>query len=63
MIKKTLLIILTVLTLQSCNIGTSGTWENDNIDKDKKEQIKVLNDKLFKAIISNDVAGGKVFNV
>lgn len=59
MIKKTLLIILTVLTLQSCNLGTSGTWENDNIDKDKKEQIKVLNDKLFKAIISNDVAGVK----
>lgn len=59
MIKKTLLIILTVLTLQSCNVGTSGTWKNDNIDKDKKEQIKVLNDKLFKAIISNDVAGVK----
>ena len=60
MIQKTILLILTVLTLQSCNVGTSGTWKNDNIDKDKKEQIKVLNDKLFKAITTNDVAGVKV---
>lgn len=59
MIQKTLLLILTVLTLQSCNLGTSGTWKNDNIDKDKKEQIKVLNDKLLKAIISNNVPGIK----
>lgn len=59
MIQKTLLFILTVLTLQSCNVGTSGTWKNDNIDKEKKEQIKVLNNKLFKAITNNDVAGVK----
>lgn len=60
MMQKTILLILTVLTLQSCNVGTSGTWKNDNIDKDKKEQIKVLNDKLFKAITSNDLDGVKV---
>ena len=59
MIRKTLLLILTVLTLQSCKLGASGTWKNENIDKDKKEQIKNLNDKLFKAITSNDVAGVK----
>lgn len=59
MIQKILLLILTVLTLQSCNLGTSGTWRNDNIEKDKREQIKILNDKLFKAIISNDVTGVK----
>lgn len=59
MIQKTLLLILTVFTLQGCNYGTSGTWKNENIDKDKKEQIKILNDKLFKAIISNDIAGVK----
>lgn len=56
MLPKTLLIILTVLTFQSCNLGTSGTWKNDNIDKNKREQIKKLNDKLFNAIINNDVA-------
>lgn len=59
MIKKVILIILTVLTLQSCNLGTSGTWKNSNIDYDKREQIKTLNDKLFKAITNNDVAGVK----
>jgi hypothetical protein len=65
MIQKVLLIILTVLTFQSCNLGTSGTpgisgtWKNDNIDRNKREEIKILNDKLFKAIISNDVAGVK----
>lgn len=55
----TLLLILTVLTFQRCNFGTFGTWKNDNINKDKREQIKVLNDKLLKAITSNDVAGVK----
>ena len=40
--------------LQSCQIGTSGIWKNDNIEKEKKAQVKVLNDKLFKAIKSND---------
>jgi len=59
MIQKIVLLILTVLTHQSCNTGTSGTWKNDNIDKDKKEQIKIINDKLFKAVVSNDVAAVK----
>ncbi len=55
MIQRTLLILLTVFTIQSCKLGTSGTWKNDNIDKDTKEQIKALNDKLFKAITTNNV--------
>ena len=59
MIQRTLLIILTVLTIQSCNLSTSGTWKNDHIEKDTREQIKILNDKLFKAITSNDVTGVK----
>lgn len=54
-ILRTLLILLTVLTIQSCKLGNSGIWKNDNIDKDTKEQIKVLNDKLFKAITTNNV--------
>ena len=59
MIQKTFVIILAIFVLQGCSFGTSGTWENDNIEKDKKEQIKILNDNLFKAIINNDVAGIK----
>jgi hypothetical protein len=57
--QKTLLFILTVLICQSCHLGTSGTFKNDNISQDKREQIKTLNDKLFKAIINNDVSAVK----
>ena len=56
---KLLLIILTIVIFQSCKLGTSGTWKNDNIDKDKREQISILNDRLFKGIISNDPAAVK----
>ncbi len=56
---KTILLILTLFILQSCNFGGSGIWKNDNIDKDKKEQIKIINDKLFNAIKSNNIDGVK----
>lgn len=55
MIQRTLLILLTVLTIQSCKLGTSETSKNENIDKETKEQIKTLNDKLFTAITTNNV--------
>lgn len=53
-----LTIFLTVLTFQSCNlgVGTNATWKNENINQEKKEQIKILNDRLFTAITSNDVS-------
>ncbi|WP_281632792.1 hypothetical protein [Flavobacterium luteolum] len=57
MIRKALLVLISIFLLQSCNVGTSGTWKNESIEKDKKEEIKLLNDKLFKAIMSNDVKG------
>jgi len=57
MIRKILLLFVSILLLQSCNIGTSGTWKNESIEKDKKEEIKLLNDKLFKAIMNNDAKG------
>lgn len=50
-----IIVILIVAATQSCNIGTSGTWKNENIKQEKREQIKELNDKLFKAIINKDV--------
>jgi hypothetical protein len=59
MIKKLLLIVVSIFGLQSCNVGGSRVWKNENIDKEKREQIKALNDKLFKSIINNDVVGTK----
>ncbi len=59
MTKNTLLFIFTLIILQGCNFGASGIWVNDNIDKEKQEQIKEINDKLFKALLNNDAAGVK----
>lgn len=62
MIKKIFSVTITIVIyflFQSCGSGVSGTWTNEHIDKNKQEQIKVLNDKLFKAIINNDAAGVK----
>jgi hypothetical protein len=55
--QQILLIALTIFTLQSCDFKMSKTWKNDNIDYTKREQIRVLNDKLFEALTNNDVAG------
>ncbi|MBE8724345.1 hypothetical protein [Flavobacterium hungaricum] len=55
MIRKTLSIFLAILFLQSCNIGTSGTWKNDTIENEKRDQIKALNDQFFKALMTNNV--------
>ncbi len=57
--KETILLILTVLILTSCNSQPFVAWKNDNIDKDKKEQIRILNDKLFKGLRNNDVVSVK----
>lgn len=59
MIKNLFLLILGILTIQSCHINGNGTWINDHIEKEKREQVKILNDKLFAAIIGNDVSGVK----
>ncbi|HET6225891.1 MAG TPA: hypothetical protein VFF27_06405 [Bacteroidia bacterium] len=53
--KIVLLLIVSITVFQSCKNAT-GTWKNDSIDKRKREEIKALNDKLFKAIKSGDVA-------
>jgi hypothetical protein len=52
--KSTLLILITII-LQSCSTGIGRTWENNHIDPTVKKQVKVLNDKLFKAIISDNM--------
>lgn len=57
--KNILLIFLVALTLQSCNVGTSSSLKNERIHKEKREEIKILNDKLFKGIMNNDITGVK----
>ncbi|KAF2336652.1 hypothetical protein [Flavobacterium ginsenosidimutans] len=57
MIRKISLLFIIVFLFQSCNIGTSGVNKNENIAGDKREEIKLLNDQLFKAIMSNDNKG------
>ncbi|NQX42565.1 hypothetical protein SAMN05421820_112196 [Pedobacter steynii] len=54
---KTLAIILFALFFYSCNVGTTRTWNTENINKDTKGQIKALNDSLMKCIKNNDLAG------
>jgi hypothetical protein len=54
--QKLLIIILIVLMFSNCKLGTTGVWKNDHIDNDKREQINMLNDKLFKGLINNDVS-------
>jgi len=57
MLKKLLITLIIFISLQACNVGGSGIWKNENIDKAKRDEIHALNEKLFKSIINNDVAG------
>jgi len=56
MVQKIFLFISTIYLIQGCNINTSGTWKNANIENSKRDEIKTLNDKLFNAIENNDAA-------
>jgi predicted RNase H-related nuclease YkuK (DUF458 family) len=57
--KKTIFVILTMILIQSCNIGSFGVWKNNDIDVEKREQIKLLNDKLFNGLKHNDASAVK----
>jgi len=54
MTARLFLFIFSFLVFQSCNVGTSGIWKNNHIDAETTAEIKLLNDKLFKAIANND---------
>jgi hypothetical protein len=56
MIKKILVIVVLFLAFQSCKVGTSGTFINENIDQNTRTEISTLNTKLFKALNTNNVA-------
>jgi hypothetical protein len=55
-IAVTILAVLLCTLFVECHIGTSGSWVNDNIDKQVRDEIRPLNDKLLKAITTNNVA-------
>lgn len=50
---------LFLLILQSCTVDTTGTWKNDRINPEVKNQIAVLNKKLFKSLVAADITSAK----
>lgn len=50
---------LLLIALQSCKVDTTGTWKNDRIDPEIRNQIAILNKKLFKSFLAADVVGAK----
>ena len=50
------LLILTTLLFQGCNVGTSGTWKDENIDQNLKSEIETLDKKVLEAVTSNNSA-------
>jgi hypothetical protein len=61
--RKSVLIIFLMLPVTvfmlSCHVGTSGSWKNDHIDAVERNKIATLNDRLFKAITTDDIEGVK----
>lgn len=49
-----LMSILIFSTLQSCKVGTSGSWSDENIDPTIKSEIRLVDSQVLKAISSND---------
>lgn len=49
-----ILLILTTIGLQSCNVGTSGTWKDENIEQSLKNEIKVLDEIVLEAVTTNN---------
>ncbi|RXQ91508.1 hypothetical protein EO244_12215 [Ancylomarina salipaludis] len=50
-----ILFILATLGFQSCNVGTSGTWKDENIDQSLKNEIETLDKIVLEAITTNNV--------
>ncbi len=52
--KFLILLSLVIFGLQSCNVGTSETWKDENIDASLKREIETLDNKVIEAIASNN---------
>ena len=59
--KYTSAIIFAAMSLlaMSCHLGTSGTWKNDHIQQEIKNEIAILNKQLFNDIKNNDIPAVK----
>ena len=52
---QTITIILSIILIQSCKLGTTGTTMNENISANLKAEINELDKKVLKAITENNV--------
>jgi hypothetical protein len=59
MIRNFFLLVFASCFLMQCSFDGNGTKKNEQIDEGVKNTIKGLNDKLVKALVSNDVEGLK----
>ena len=48
-------LLLSVFLGTSCNFGTSGTWKDESINKDIRDQIAALDNKLFNSIMTKNI--------
>lgn len=53
--KLILLTIITAFRLQGCNVGTTGTWKDENIEQGLKSEIETLDKKVLEAVTTNNV--------
>lgn len=51
--KLILLTILTAFGLQSCKVGTTETWKDENIEQSLKNEIQTLDKKVLEAVTTN----------
>ncbi|MBI9056767.1 MAG: hypothetical protein JEZ01_03240 [Labilibaculum sp.] len=49
-----ILSLLIIIGIQSCNVGTTGFWKDENISQSLKNEINKLDKKVFEAIVSNN---------
>lgn len=50
-----ILILFIAFGLQSCNVGTTGTWKDENIQQSLKNEIKTLDKKVIEAVTTKNV--------
>jgi hypothetical protein len=48
------LLIITTIGIQSCKVGTTGTWKDENIDQSLKNEIQTLDKKVLEAVTTNN---------
>lgn len=49
-----LFITLTTLGIQGCNFGSTGTWKDENIDQNLKNEIEALDKKVIEAVTTKN---------